>query len=264
MLIRTLGELNSNVTINKTTESLSLEFKKTINIGGRNVDEEVALDICQFANSRGGVILLGVEEKMFEGKKVAGGYLDTDFELISRFINDKVVPLINPRSVSIDLFSISINENLRIVSINIQPLASGLACVCKNYPPFQQKFPYRTNYGKKYFNPTEVEIKMSDKNRHIEIKISKYLLISSEVKLYPSVKKEDIENNASWDIRDDNTFISSLGESEYTLKISGVAVNIPFSLTRDVWITEHNKIGILLDVQLTIDKSRKNILFDFK
>ncbi len=263
--IKSKRELGSLVKLGETVESIAIEFKRELDLTKRNSAEETALDICQFSNANGGVILIGVEEKSIPDtqKKVAYNYINVNYETISQFINDKVLPLIHPKSIQLDIISIEIEEKKNIVAINIAPLARGLACVALNTPPYAGKYPYRTHYGKKYFNPLEVEKLMSNSNRYIPIKLQEVFSTNREVTVYPSIIKEEAKKNLSWDTKDFTVIIKNVSGSEFTLNIAGIDINIPYSLTKDVWTTEDEKIGILLAVKLIISSDRRNIYFDF-
>jgi hypothetical protein len=264
--IDTKSDLDTHVVLGVTAENELIEFKREANYFKEHANEEMALDICQFANSFGGVILYGVDEKLDKksNKKIASSYRNVDYERLSKFLNDKVIPLIHPKNIRISCNQINIDEQTYVVSINVYPLSNGLACVCNNKPPFSQKYPYRTNYGKKYFNAVEVEKMISQNNRHISIMLHELKCASNEVRLYPSLKKEIRDGKSSWENSEDTIILKYIGKNEYTLNASGMDINIPFSMTQDVWETEENKIGIILGSNIIISSCRKKIYFDIK
>ena len=51
-------------------------------------------------------------------------------------------------------------------------------------------------------------------------------------------------------------------EKELRYNVNGIDINIPFSMTKDVWLTEKARIGILLTTRLIIAADRKEIRFD--
>jgi hypothetical protein len=261
MLINNLCELNNRIRLGETEESLTLEFKREIDVAKDRNSEEIALDICQFLNTKGGVILVGAKEELMNGKKVITQYLNIDSERVLRFLNDTVITLINPKNITVRPVVIGVNSFTTILAINISPLINGVSCVCKMQPPYSQKYPYRTHYGKKYFTPIEVEQLMSNQFRYISIKLEQLIDKTREVVIYPSITKEEIANASSWDVRDDNILVKSIGQSEYRLNICGIDINVPFSLTNDVWETEDGKIGVYLKISLVVDKQRKKINF---
>lgn len=261
-------ELSKLIQIGQTVESIVLDFKVEITISNlsskkkKEVAEEFALDICQFANTWGGVLAIGVKEELDEsrGRKVATGFVDTvDFEDLSQFINNNVLPLIHPSSLQFEIVPVTTKNGHNLVIINIFPLTSGLSCVFANQPPYPAKYPYRTNYGKKYFHPSEIEKRMSDVNRSIPIKLHEISFKTKTVTLFPKIIKEEIKKTDTWDSKGVNIVFKDISNYAYTLNINGVDINIPFSLTKDVWLTEKNTMGILLGIQVSLSPDRKSI-----
>ncbi len=261
-------DLAQSVQLGITTESIYMDFKLNIDLGSKSpkkkqeLAEELALDICQFANTWGGVLLLGVKEAEddIDGKKVAAEFSGVhNFEELSRFVNDSVLPLIYPREINIDLICLKTPKRTQVVAINVSPLSVGVSCVCTPSPPYSPKYPYRTHYGKRYLHPIEVEKRMSDSNRSIPIKLEDLCARTGEVTLYPKIEKETIDRPERWDYQETNILLKNISSYEFSLKISGIDVNIPYSLVRDVWFTEKKTIGILLSTRLIITSDRKNI-----
>lgn len=266
--IRTIHDLNRSIRIGETTESITLDFK--VEIALKEVSkskkaetaEELALDICQFANTFGGVLLVGVKEEQEEttGRKVASQYVNvTNFNDLSEFLSNNVLHLIYPPDINIEVSLIFVEQSKHIIAINVFPLSSGASCVYSNTPPYLAKYPYRTHYGKKYLHPSEVEKRMSHGDRRILIKLREMSSITKEVIIYPEVEKLAPLRSDSWDSKGINTIIKNITNHEYTLSINGITINIPFSLTKDVWLTEKGLIGILLGTRLSISADRKSI-----
>jgi hypothetical protein len=100
---------------------------------------------------------------------------------------------------------------------------------------------------------------MSTSNRSVPIKLDELLKHSREVTLYPKVQKESLDKPEKWDSLGTNILLKNVSSYEFTLAISGIEINIPFSLAKDIWLTEKNTIGILLNAQLILTSDRKNI-----
>lgn len=269
--IRNYHELVASIKLSLTEESITLDFKREINItekknkNEKNFAEELALDICQFANSWGGVLLIGVSEKEDKetGRKVADQFVGvTQYEKIARFINNSVFALIHPKNIQVDVVCIETLDRKQLISINISPLTTGVAFVCSQSPPYSSKYPYRTHYGKRYLHPLEVQKRMTDSNRIIPIKLQELMEFTQEVKLYPEIQKEIIDKIDRIDSKIPNIVLKEVMKNEYRLNINGIDINIPFSLTRDVWMTERTKIGIILHISLSISSDRKSIYFN--
>ena len=268
--IRRFNDLSEVVKLDETTESIILDFKRQIDISeiSRNEKkkkaEELALDICQFANTWGGVLLIGVAEakNTITSKKVAKHLIGVEnHEEISQFINDSVLPLLYPKNISIEVLCIDTVDFKHLTSINVLPLTDTIGCVCSDAPPYSPKYPYRTHYGKQYLHPLEIEKRMSDSYRFVPIRLHELLSKTREVELYPSVEKYPIDNSKRVDSKTLNVVLKEVSNYEYRLNICGIDINIPFSLTRDVWLTENNKIGILLQTKLCISSDRKSVSF---
>jgi hypothetical protein len=83
---------------NKIPESLTLEFKRELNLDNREDKAEAAKDISAMANTAGGRIFFGIDEKSLpDGSKVAGPiYPLTDGTIDSR-LEDVILSSIHPR-----------------------------------------------------------------------------------------------------------------------------------------------------------------------
>lgn len=256
-------DLEKYIHLGVTTESIYIDFKRSINFSSSKKQElakELALDICQFLNTWGGVLLIGIQEdRNSSGQKVAKNFIDTNcFDELSQFINDSVLTLIYPKGIDIELVSVRTPSNENIIALNLSPTAN-LAYVCDNFPPYSPQYPYRTHYGKKYFHPLEIEQMMSSLGRSVPIKLENLRRTSNQVTLYPKVKKETLDNNTKWDSQDVTVVLTDISNYEFTLKVGGISINIPFSLVKDIWLTENATIGIILNAQLSISSNRKNI-----
>ena len=102
-----IQDIFENISLNSTQETLFIEFKKEIDLMDKrlrtDLAEEFACDICQFANTLGGVILIGVEEGdgKIPGLSVATRFLNVDnIEQIRVFLNDKVRNFFCPSSIN--------------------------------------------------------------------------------------------------------------------------------------------------------------------
>src|SRR5688572_23547983 len=81
--IETLADFKSAVIVGTTPEGLQLDFKREIvwkkgQQGKPTEPRELCRDIAQFANTEGGILLIGVKEKTVDGVKVAEGMHPVD------------------------------------------------------------------------------------------------------------------------------------------------------------------------------------------
>lgn len=261
--IKTKDNLLKSISLGETTENLYLDFKREINLSNKEkLSEELACDICQFINAQGGCLIIGVaEDKNEYGIKVAKRFSPVkNYEDICQFINDKVLELIFPKRQLFEIFPINYSENHISVIINITPTPNSLFGVRakKSHRYFQ--FPYRTNYGKKYYTYDELELRMHSTNREKFIRASSIWDRSKEVTLLSPILKKELSKDKLWDHRDYTIYISEIFENELQLLINSRSINIPFGLIRDIWNAEDNKIGLIIDAEIIDPEDRSKFV----
>ena len=259
-------DISENISLNYTQETKFIEFKKEINLNNKHLKkalaEELACDICQFANTLGGVILIGVEEGggKIPGLSVATSFFNVDnIEQIRVFLNDKVRNHFYPSSINFDIVAIEIEKDICLLAINIYPLPNNIACVFSPSSSDYLRYPFRTEFGKKYMRPYEVEERMNNRNRSLFIQLSNVWQKDKEVQVLSQVVKEEKSSTLQWDHRDLTIFISELFDNEFRLRVNDQLINIPYGLLQEVWTTNEGKIGIILNAKIVISSDRKKI-----
>jgi predicted HTH transcriptional regulator len=259
-------DISENISLNYTQETLFIEFKKEINLMNRHLKtalaEEFACDICQFANTLGGVILIGVEEGNgnIPGLSVATRFVNVDnIEQIRVFLNDKVRNFYYPSSINFDIVAIEVENDISLLAINIYPLTNNIACMFSPSSSDYLRYPFRTEFGKKYMRPYEVEERMNNRNRSLYLQLSNIWQKDKEVQILSQVIKEEKSATLQWDNRDLNIFISELFDHEFRLKVNDQLINIPYGLLQEVWTTYDGKIGIIINARIVISSDRKKI-----
>ncbi len=261
-----IQEISKNILLNSTQETIFLEFKKEINLKNKPLRaalaEELACDICQFANTLGGAILIGVEEGngKISGLSVATRFVNVNnIEEIRVFLNDKVRNFYYPSSINFDIIAIEIKNDICVLAINVYPLTNSIACVFSPSKPDFLKYPFRTEFGKKYMRPYEVEEKMNNRNRSLYLQLSNIWQRDKKVQILSPVIKEEKSPTLQWDNRDLNIFISDLFDHEFRLRVNDQIINIPYGLLKEVWTTYDGKIGIILNARIVISRDRKEL-----
>ncbi len=101
-------------------EGRHLEFKVQLNVKSEDEKIEFLADISSFANSAGGYIIYGIQEK--RGKKpfkIAG--IDFDHDSGVRQLESIMQTGLQPRLSTYSMNSIDIGENKKVLVIEIQP-----------------------------------------------------------------------------------------------------------------------------------------------
>lgn len=261
-----IQEISKNIVLKNTQETIFLEFKQAINLENKHLKtrlaEELACDICQFANTLGGSILIGVKEGKgkISGLSVATCFVNvSNLEEVRIFINDKVRNFYYPSSMNYDIVAIEIKHNISLLAINIYPLTNNVACVFSPSSPDYLRYPFRTEFGKKYMRPYEVEEKMNNRTRGLYLQLLNIWRRDKEIQILSQVIKQEKDPTLLWDNRDLNIFISELFDHEFQLRINDQIINIPYGLLKEVWTTYDEKIGIIINAKIVISGDRKEI-----
>jgi hypothetical protein len=258
-------DVKKHIILQKTQESIIWDFKREINLADKkklvNLASEIACDICQFANAWGGSILVGIEESKgkLSGLNVAKDFVGIDnCELVKQFLNDRVRNCIHPIDVQFETSTIKLKDKT-LLAINVKALPNTLACVSSPANIEYLRFPYRTEYGKKYFRGLEIEVRMNNNYRRIFLRLNEIWDRNKDVVLLSPLIKEDIDPKLTWDNRDINITISDFFENEFQLKVNDLFMNIPYGLVRELWNTIDNKIGLILNASIVIPGNRKSL-----
>lgn len=254
--IITLKDFDNRIQFGKTKESIHLDFKAMLN---SDALEDVAIDIAAFANTYGGVLLIGVSEKTESGVTFAKGIVpNIEFEPIRQKLNGSVRNLIRPivhfETVMIEtsigvVVAVNVEPSVNLVGVNLKGEQN---CFC---------FPYRTEFGNRYFEFGEVERRMSEtQNRANYLKMVKNAPVAGctyEVDLYPIPKGGE---NVTWYVS-----VSEKSDHEFILQRNhGRQVQLPYSFIEEIWrpstMTAEKKFAIRLKERLVTTED----LIDFR
>ena len=269
--IRNTKEFENAIKIGETTESLFLDFKEKHNDTKDLWPQECALDISQFANTLGGTLLYGIVEakqKPSDLKRASRIVGVNDAEKIKQALNTTTRNYLHPANLPFEIFSIDVN-NIIIVSVNIPPLEIGCSFVKGKNNADSFLFPYRTEFGKKYMQPYQVEERMADKSRAIKIKMKRLCDNNKEINIITSIKKEYLSTKVNITGKDKfkkfeviehseygagalNIRVQELGDNEFILLINSRTIHIPYSFVNEVWDMDFNKTGLALNCVLIV------------
>lgn len=122
---------------NEIPESIRLEFKRELNLATREAKREAAKDVSALANTAGGRILYGVEEKeLQDGSRVAGPIRPLTDGALEPTLSDVLVGSIHPRP--------------RFV-VRRGPVEGGFVLVVEVYDSFGRDLHMVTGYGESRF-----------------------------------------------------------------------------------------------------------------
>ncbi len=267
--IESSSTFDKRIIFGSTCEDIFLDFKREFDFASqhkRDIAEEFACDVCQFANTFGGSILIGIEEKYKEKEKLKVAskvYPINNIEKIQQYYNDCVLPLISPHYIDVWFNVINLLGG-SILSICIKPLVNTIAAVSSKKNNKYLRFPYRTNYGKKYMSYNDIFRRINSSTREKFLSLLDIWTQNNKVELLSPITKEEKSNSVIWDHKEFIVHIKEVTESYFVLQINDLKINIPYDLVYALWEIDAHIIGLVLLVELVIDKNRKKIILKFK
>jgi len=230
--IRTVEDFKEHIQIGSTQESSFLDFKAMVDFKGKKdrqtLAQDFAIDLCAFANTLGGTILIGIGERQNEnGIKVANGICPIENpDEIKVFFNNDVRGLIHP-GVSFEIRILKIPKI--ILSVNVFP-SIHLTSTCLHKDRNSFCFPYRTEVGNRFYLFHEIEELMNNVNsRAMYLKLLSHLKEhqSADVTLYPKPLVKNV-NGVKISIINDNA-------EAFELTINTRVIRLPYSLIDEIW-----------------------------
>ena len=246
-----------------TTESLYLDFKSGVDFREPGAHKELARDIAQFANSRGGVLLIGISEKKdrSNGLKVAQDVVGiTNVDVLIQQTEQVITNFLVPSTFRPRMEPITLSEGT-VLAINIEP-SRHLVFVCERQ---DQKHIIeclcRTNHGKEWMNPDEMEQHMMNGSRAAKLAFTEARSVAKEQNQVEVLGGVWCYRSGNLHHAQPTNFVGSVcstqdawfelsGSVAYTNPPVTCNITIPFDLLRSVWVGSDGKLTMLLSVRL--------------
>jgi predicted HTH transcriptional regulator len=127
--IITSADFTQQVHLGRTPETTTLEFKKDLDRWRnrpekerKDAQKEFCRDVSQFANSYGGCLLLGVEEHLVNGQRIAGSVHSLDSIDDRRgWMEQAVHNYLTPSTTPLFIHGITTADGSLIISVNVPP-----------------------------------------------------------------------------------------------------------------------------------------------
>jgi hypothetical protein len=263
------------IQLGSTAESLTLEFKRDYperaipkgepgrDAKRREARKETARDIAQFANSSGGCLLIGIDEDVAPatGQSVAGSIAPIrDVEDLRRWVEDAIAQFLVPSTIAVELCRIDLTEG-PILAANIYP-SLHLVTVW-DHQTHTAEYLRRTNRGKAWMNPDEMEIHLMNGSRAARLALCA-LVERSKTKeavvtdglwvqhgLPPSYPQR-------WRSAGPIQF-GVMGDDSFALRVPAEAHNfvieIPYGVVLQAWCDGAERINLLMSIRLMLNGS---------
>ena len=268
--IRDEEAFKRTVSIGQTRENLVLDFKRQYkgcpeltrralsNRSGAQatlaaVKREAADDVAAFANTFGGVILLGVAEVDGVADEVVGV---GDFEPVRRWLCDAYELYLEPR-ITVSIREISVDSN--IVAVISVPASRDLVGV-KDVSEGSYRLRRRTSLGNEPMTPWEALALTMDRSRTVRLAFRRAFERSTRegrVELHPRHPSSIMV----WltDLDDDEFVLTLVDSQDPTAR---TRMRLPYSAARDAWLTEDGSVGLWLRAQLGITSGTREPVLD--
>lgn len=266
--IRSTSEFEAVVHLGSTPESLVLEFKAKIDawngaakVPKKKAQKETSRDIAQFANTLGGCLLIGVNERFdpTHGVNVAGSIAPVkEIDKLRQWIEQAIINFLVPSTFSHDITPIALPQG-SILAINVQ--ASRHLVSLWDRDNHTVEYIRRTSHGKEWMNPDEVERHLMDGSRAAKLALmaakerttSERIEVASGLWLrYRNTTGLDQRWNPPGPIT-----IGQTGEYWFELLVPNekrkpCSVTVPYGLIREAWVSASGIVTLLLTVRIVV------------
>lgn len=278
--IQTVEELYALVKLGETNEDLFLDFKGTIDKWDlpkgtpeyekvkAKAQQETCRDLAQFANTNGGCLLIGVEERLdATGVKVAIAIKNVcEPDRMRDWIEQAIVNYLVPATFA---HSVEILRDSRgtVVAVNVPPSLNLVALWHSDRKSqFKEKhsieYLYRDSHGKKWMNPDDVEKHIMNGSRATKLAFDHALVkaptrevrvaggYSQRVGIPPTTRLQP------W-YPDLPVKVGEVGEQWFVLELGMIAGSnrflvLPFGVIEEAWVGADERVHVILSVRVVL------------
>jgi hypothetical protein len=259
------------ITLGATTESLVLDFKRSLSKEKKEWQKELCRDLAQFANTDGGTMIIGVDEQSdpITNLKVAKSIVPVDDpEQCRQWIEQAIPQHLVPSTLTHDVCFIHTSDGV-IVAVNVAP-SRATVYLWSNKRDIECL--YRTNHGKAYMNPDEMERHGMNSLRSVKLAFRSAIARSQspDVELVGGIVTRTPLQPVSV------PFVMSLegpirlaSHDDYSFRLyiplPGIGIlglDVPFELCRAAWTDIDGKLQILPHHQVVFEQPNRRLTFD--
>jgi hypothetical protein len=271
--IETADAFHKAVVFGQTAETRHLEFKATFDWQSERRDEQAdhaARDIAQFANTEGGVLLVGVSEREGpNGQRVADGVVPVqDLHGLTGWLEQTIRNHLDPATFSHSIIAVDTGKGT-VLAVNVDPSLHLVALWHRN-DRHGIEYLYRTNHGNAWMNPGEVERHLMNSSRAMQLTLASVFAKvgdANPIEVTPLVHEMRRELVGSPPtpkvppVPSDKAEVywSEPTEHGVTLRVRGIAkggtpVTLPTGLVREAWVTANGRAGLCLGVRIVVSE----------
>ena len=267
--IRTPEELAANVVIGTTTESLVLDFKRTLNNWAvprgtpdhvkAEAQREACRDLAQFANTNGGCLLIGVAERfdpVARLKVAAEIYPVPDPDAMRQWIEEAIRNYLIPATFAHDI-SVVADPRGTVLAVNVPPSIHLITLWDSQRHTIECL--RRTSHGKDWMNPDELEAHIMNGSRAARLAFDLAFATAPQKQVQiaggcwqrpPSPSPGDQDQR----LRSAQIVVGLVTDLVFELKFSigenTLPLNLPYGVINEAWVGADECLNLLLDVRV--------------
>jgi Putative DNA-binding domain len=260
--ITSRAEFEQMIELGKTSESKHLEFKSGYGWRAANKDDqavELCRDVAQFANTDGGVLLIGLTEVAGPGgRKVAGPVRPVDdVDGLRNWLEQAIRNYLTPSTFTRDVIAVETAAGL-ILAVNTSP-SLHLVALWHKQLKVGIEYLYRTDHGKQWMNPDEVERHLMNASRATRLAVQQVKATASSqgpVELVPAINALAYDGDGALLViaQGVRPVLGNCSERSVGLTVfadqTNRCIEIPYGVIRDAWVTTDGRPGLYLSVRL--------------
>jgi hypothetical protein len=256
MYLNSPADFAAAIQIGVTPESLVLDFKSMVPTQDPKEPKELCRDVAQFANTDGGCLLIGVEEKLdpvTKLKTASGIKTVADPNALTQWMEQAIRNWLVPATFSHPIVPIQTPQGI-VLAANVYP--SQHTVYLWDDQSHTIEVPRRTSHGKDWMNPDELERHIMNGSRAAKIRIGE---------VAGGTKTAQVELIGGW--YSDTAYpapprrqphgliqLGQIGDRTFELRIPlgprVHGVEIPYEVVRAAWIGVGGQINIMLTVRV--------------
>jgi hypothetical protein len=258
--IRSSADFDQVVKIGTSTETLVLEFKSEVNTKSplkAETQQESCRDIAQLANTGGGCLLVGVEEQLdpvTNLKRAIGIKPVAKPDDLIQWLEQAIGNWLVPSTFSKEIVQVSLPGGV-VLAVNVFPSPHTVYLWDRQRHTIEVL--RRTNYGKDWMNPDEVERHIMDGSRAAKIRIEEVVAASPNglVELVGGMFGWGMVPGEPYRVEPDSPIqVGSIGLMAFEIRIpidmKNIALQIPYEALKAAWLGPSGHIMLMLDVRV--------------
>lgn len=258
--IRSPADFARVVTMGVTTESLVLDFKQEINTRNpqkSREQQEFGRDVAQFANTYGGCLLIGIQEELdpvSRLKRAIGIKTVDEPDKLIQWLEQAIGLWLIPSTFSPEIAPVELPDGV-VLAVNVFPSQHTLYFWDRQTHVIEVL--HRTNHGKSWMNPDELERHIMNGSRAAKIRIDEVVAAvsrNSPLELVGGVFAASTTRNFFAVSPDGPITLGPIGPMAFEIRIPfgprTPSLQVPYEAVKAAWVAPGGRIMLMLNMRV--------------